>query len=127
MCPSILVLHLVDAQVAQARSPPVAAFSTGAWDQGIPFYEIFLDVPVDELKKRDPKGQYARVESGELKHFTCIDDPYEEPLKPEITLKTHELKIEESADMLFRMLERDGILEGAPKLTPAGLPNPDDN
>jgi len=93
--------------------------------QGIPFYEIFLDVPVDELKKRDPKGQYARVESGELKHFTCIDDPYEEPLKPEITLKTHELAIEESADMLFRMLERDGILEGAPKLTPPGLPNPD--
>ncbi len=94
-------------------------------DQGIPFYEIFLDVPVDELKKRDPKGQYARVESGELKHFTCIDDPYEEPLSPEITLKTHELKIEESADLLFRMLEKDGILEGAPKLTPPGLPNPD--
>lgn len=94
-------------------------------EQGIPFYEIFLDVPVDELKKRDPKGQYARVESGELKHFTCIDDPYEEPLRPEITLKTHELQIEESADMLFRMLERDGILEGAPKLSPPGLPNPD--
>lgn len=94
-------------------------------DQGIPFYEIFLDVPVDELKKRDPKGQYARVESGELKGFTCIDAPYEEPLYPEITLKTHELAIEESADQLFRMLERDGILEGAPKLTPPGLPNPD--
>ena len=94
-------------------------------DQGIPFYEIFLDVPVDELKKRDPKGQYARVESGELKHFTCIDDPYEPPLVPEITLKTHELEIEQSADILFRRLEMDGILEGAPKLSPPGLPNPD--
>ncbi|KAL7468904.1 hypothetical protein ACHAXS_010097 [Conticribra weissflogii] len=94
-------------------------------DQGIPFYEIFLDVPVDELKKRDPKGQYARVESGELKHFTCIDDPYEPPLNPEITLKTHELEIEQSADILFRRLEMDGILEGAPKLAPPGLPNPD--
>jgi len=94
-------------------------------EQGIPFYEIFLDVPVDELKKRDPKGQYARVESGELKHFTCIDDPYEPPLQPEITLKTHELEIEQSADILFRRLEMDGILEGAPKLTPPGLPNPD--
>jgi len=94
-------------------------------EQGIPFYEVFLDVPVDELKKRDPKGQYAKVESGELKHFTCIDDPYEEPLKPEITLKTHELEIEESANILFRTLERDGILTGAPKLTPPGLPNPD--
>lgn len=94
-------------------------------EQGIPFYEIFLDVPVDELKKRDPKGQYARVESGELKHFTCIDDPYEPPLKPEITLKTHELEIEQSADILFRRLEMDGILHGAPKLSPPGLPNPD--
>ena len=94
-------------------------------DQGIPFYEIFLDVPVEELKKRDPKGQYARVESGELRHFTCIDDPYEPPLKPEITLKTHELEIEQSADILFRRLEMDGILQGAPKLSPPGLPNPD--
>jgi 3'-phosphoadenosine 5'-phosphosulfate synthase len=94
-------------------------------DQGIPFYEVFLDVPVDELKKRDPKGQYAKVESGELKHFTCIDDPYEEPLRPEITLKTHELQIEESAQILFRQLERDGILIGPPKVTPPGLPNPD--
>ena len=94
-------------------------------DQGIPFYEVFLDVPVDELKKRDPKGQYAKVESGQLKHFTCIDDPYEEPVNPEIILKTHELQIEESVDILFRQLERDGILIGPPKVTPPGLPNPD--
>ncbi|KAI2502520.1 PUA-like domain [Fragilaria crotonensis] len=94
-------------------------------DQGIPFYEIFLDVPVDELKKRDPKGQYARVDSGELKHFTCIDDPYEEPLHPEITLKTHELEINDSVNILLRTLERDGVLIGAPKVAPHGLPNPD--
>ena len=93
-------------------------------DQGIPFYEVFLDVPVDELKKRDPKGQYARVESGELKHFTCIDDPYEEPLHAEIVLKTHEMAIEESANLLFERLKRDGVLEGAPQLS-APLPNPD--
>ena len=94
-------------------------------EQGIPFYEVFLDVPVEELKKRDPKGQYARVESGELKHFTCIDDPYEEPLHPEIVLRTHELKLEESVEILFRTLERDGILIGPPKVAPPGLPNPD--
>ncbi len=94
-------------------------------EQNIPFYEVFLDVPVDELKKRDPKGQYARVESGELKHFTCIDDRYDPPVKPEITLKTHQLAIEESVNILLRRLERDGILMGAPKLAPPGLPNPD--
>jgi 3'-phosphoadenosine 5'-phosphosulfate synthase len=95
-------------------------------DQGIPFYEIFLDVPIDELKNRDPKGQYAKVEAGELKHFTCIDDPYEEPLHPEITLKTHELRVEDSVNILFRQLEQDGILQGAPKAMPESvLPNPD--
>ena len=46
-------------------------------------------------------------------------------MKPEITLKTHELEIEQSADILFRRLEMDGILQGAPKLSPPGLPNPD--
>ena len=94
-------------------------------EQGIPFYEVFLDVPVDELKKRDPKGLYEQVAAGKLKHFTCIDDRYDEPLYPEITLKTHELKVEESANILLRQLERDGILIGPPKVSPPGLPNPD--
>jgi 3'-phosphoadenosine 5'-phosphosulfate synthase len=111
--------------------------------QGIPFYEVFLDVPIEELFSRDPKGQYAKVLSGELKHFTCIDDPYEPPLAPEIVLKTHELEIEQSVQLLFRRLERDGILMGAPKIsiaaksttiidgtgaastTTSSLPNPD--
>jgi 3'-phosphoadenosine 5'-phosphosulfate synthase len=60
-----------------------------------------------------------------LKHFTCIDDPYEEPLNPELTLRTHELTIEESAAILFNRLHMDGVLDGAPKLNPPGLPNPD--
>ena len=94
-------------------------------DQGIPFYEVFLDVPLDVLSKRDPKGLYDKVQSGSLKHFTCIDDPYEEPLKPEVTLRTHELEIDQSVDILFRLLENDGILDGAPKLSPAGFRNPD--
>jgi 3'-phosphoadenosine 5'-phosphosulfate synthase len=94
-------------------------------NQGIPFYEIFLDVPIQELFDRDPKGQYAKVLSGELKHFTCIDDPYEPPLEPEITLRTHELAVEDSVNILLNNLERDGILIGPPKVTPPGLPNPD--
>jgi 3'-phosphoadenosine 5'-phosphosulfate synthase len=65
------------------------------------------------------------VEAGELKHFTCIDDPYEEPLNPEIVLPTHKLELNESIQILFNRLHMDGILEGAPKLTPPGIPNPD--
>ena len=84
----------------------------------IPFYEVFLDVPRDELEKRDPKGQYERYKNGEIKNLTCVDDPYEDPPHPEFILKTHELEIEESVEILFRQLERDGILIGAPKVTP---------
>jgi len=94
-------------------------------EQGLPFYEVFLDVPIEELEKRDPKGQYANVAAGKLKHFTCIDDPYEAPPNPEIVVKTHEQEIEDSVNQLFRRLERDGILFGAPKVSPPGLPNPD--
>lgn len=94
-------------------------------EQGLAFYEVFLDVPREELEKRDPKGQYANVAAGKLKHFTCVDDPYDEPVNPEITLKTHEQEIEDSVNQLFRRLERDGILFGAPKISPPGLPNPD--
>ena len=60
-----------------------------------------------------------------MKHFTCIDDPYEPPLEPEITLRMHELEIEQIADILSWRLEMDGILEGATKLSPPGLSNPD--
>lgn len=68
---------------------------------------------------------YKKAESGSLTHFTCIDDPYEEPLHPEVILKTHELEVEQSVDILFRMLQDDGILDGAPKLNPTGFRNPD--
>ncbi|KAL7571258.1 hypothetical protein ACA910_008913 [Epithemia clementina (nom. ined.)] len=94
-------------------------------EQGLAFYEVFLDVPLEELEKRDPKDQYKNVKAGKLKHFTCVDDPYEEPVNPEIVLRTHEQEIEDSVNQLFRRLERDGILIGAPKLAPPGLPNPD--
>ena len=94
-------------------------------DQGIPFFEIFLDVPVEELMDRDPKGLYEKVKSGELKHFTCIDDPYEAPVSPEVTLKTRDLKVEESVEVLFRLLKENGVLQGAPQVAPRGLPNPD--
>ena len=92
---------------------------------GIPFYEIFVDAPPEEREKNDPKGLYEKVRKGEIQHFTCIDDPYDDPKHPEIVLKTFDNTVEESVNILFRRLERDGILIGAPKVTPPGLPNPD--
>src|SRR5512137_690122 len=52
-------------------------------EAGLRFVEIFVDTPVDICEERDPKGLYKKARRGELKGFTGIDDPYEEPLNPE--------------------------------------------
>jgi len=92
--------------------------------RGIPFLEVFLDVPLDVVKSRDPKGLYAKVAKGQIKGFTGIDSPYEAPLKPEITLKTHEFTIEKSVDILIDTLRKKGYLSGAPEAA-TGLAAPD--
>ena len=52
------------------------------------FIEIFVDTPIEECQRRDPKGLYARALAGKIKHFTGIDSPYEVPESPEIVLDT---------------------------------------
>ena len=51
---------------------------------------------------RDVKGLYAKARAGELKNFTGIDSPYENPLKPEIIINTQELGIDEAADLIVK-------------------------
>jgi len=52
------------------------------------FIEIFVDTPIEECMRRDVKGLYAKAQRGEIKNFTGIDSPYEEPEAAELTLKT---------------------------------------
>lgn len=52
------------------------------------FVEVFVDTPIEECMKRDPKGLYAKAKAGAIPNFTGIDSPYEAPEQPEITLKT---------------------------------------
>jgi bifunctional enzyme CysN/CysC len=56
-------------------------------DTGLAFVEVHLDVPLDVCESRDPKGLYAKVRSGEIQHFTGVDDPYEPPLSPELSVR----------------------------------------
>ncbi len=53
---------------------------------GVPFFEVFVDTPLDLCEARDPKGLYAKARAGELKGFTGIDDPYEAPVSPDLIL-----------------------------------------
>ena len=80
--------------------------------RGIPFMEVFMDVPIDVVKKRDPKGLYAKVAKGLIKNFTGIDAPYEAPLTPEVTLKNSEMSVDACVEALVRSLRARGVLTG---------------
>jgi bifunctional enzyme CysN/CysC len=56
-------------------------------EANLPFVEVFVDTPLEECERRDPKGLYARARAGEIKAFTGIDAPYEPPTDPEIRIE----------------------------------------
>lgn len=74
------------------------------------FIEVFIDAPLSECEKRDPKGLYQKARSGEIKHFTGISSPYEAPLHPEIHLRTTELSVAEAAQQVMLYLEQQQIV-----------------
>jgi bifunctional enzyme CysN/CysC len=74
------------------------------------FLEIFVDTPVDECRRRDPKGLYARADAGEIRNFTGVDAPYEEPLDPEIRLPTMNAPPEALAEQVVDELRRRRII-----------------
>jgi bifunctional enzyme CysN/CysC len=53
---------------------------------GVPFVEVFVDTPIEECERRDPKGLYAKARAGEITGFTGVDDPYEAPTSAELVL-----------------------------------------
>jgi len=75
-----------------------------------PFVEVFIKASVDECARRDVKGLYARAFAGEIKGFTGVDDPYEEPGNPELVIDTEEHEPEESARLIVARLEELGLL-----------------
>ncbi|MDH5384920.1 MAG: adenylyl-sulfate kinase [Candidatus Aminicenantes bacterium] len=75
------------------------------------FIEVFVKVSVEEAENRDPKGLYKKARAGEIKEFTGISAPYEEPLQPELVIDTDELDLEESKNMVLRHLEEKNIIK----------------
>jgi bifunctional enzyme CysN/CysC len=56
-------------------------------EAGLPFFEVFVDTPLEVCEQRDPKGLYAKARAGEITGFTGIDDPYEPPPAPDLVLR----------------------------------------
>ncbi len=80
-------------------------------DGGMQFIEVYVDVPLEEAEKRDPKGLYKKARAGQIPNFTGISDPYEAPLKPELVLKTHEMTLQQEVDAIIALLEARGLLQ----------------
>jgi bifunctional enzyme CysN/CysC len=74
------------------------------------FVEIYVDTPVDECRRRDPKGLYQKADAGKLRNFTGVDAPYEQPLEPEIHLRTLEARPEALAETVVAELRRRRVI-----------------
>ena len=74
------------------------------------FCEVFIDTPIAEAERRDPKGLYKKARRGDLKNFTGIDSPYEVPEHPEIRIDTTTISSEDAAERIVAHLVANGIL-----------------
>jgi adenylylsulfate kinase len=78
----------------------------------MPFIEVYVATPIATCEQRDPKGLYKKARAGQLKNFTGVDDPYEEPKQPELTLDATSISPQEATVILLQYLEKQGILAG---------------
>jgi sulfate adenylyltransferase len=74
------------------------------------FVEVYVNAPIQVCEARDPKGLYARARRGELANFTGVDDPYEPPLAPELTLDTVTCSPADNARRILKYLQGQGFL-----------------
>lgn len=81
----------------------------------VEFIEIFIDVPLSECEKRDPKGVYKKARAGEIKDFTGINSPYEVPERAEISVENINITVSEAVDQIIFYLDERGYLK--PKRT----------
>ena len=105
-----LAIHLADAGVvviAALISPfraDRAMAAERAKERGVPFAEVFINAPLAECERRDPKQLYQRARAGHIPSFTGIDSPYEAPLAPDLELRTDRESVEQSIERLSRLV-----------------------
>jgi adenylylsulfate kinase len=75
---------------------------------GLSFIEIYTATPIETCEQRDPKGLYKKARAGQIKNFTGVDDPYEAPAKPEITLDATNTSPQDAAVQILNYLEERG-------------------
>ena len=74
-------------------------------EEGLRFLEVYVKCSLETCMKRDPKGLYRRALAGEVKHMTGLDDPYEPPLSPELTIDTELEDVASSTSRVLKLVE----------------------
>jgi len=74
------------------------------------FVLVYVNTPLEVCEQRDVKGLYAKARAGQIKGFTGVDDPFEIPENPEISIDTSKLAIDEAVNRILALPERDGLL-----------------
>lgn len=74
------------------------------------FIEVYVKVPLEIAEERDPKGLYKKARAGEIKEFTGISAPYEEPANPELVIDTSQHDLEKSSLIVIDYLEKRGFI-----------------
>ncbi len=110
--------------ITAAISPYRATRNEARKMAGENFVEVYVDTPIEVCEQRDVKGLYARARRGQITGFTGVDDPYEEPVNPEITLDTVNFTAEDNARKIAAFLEEKGYLQpdGGSGVSPDYLP-----
>ncbi|HZY86631.1 MAG TPA: adenylyl-sulfate kinase [Gemmataceae bacterium] len=76
----------------------------------LPFIEVHVATPIETCEQRDPKGLYKKARAGQLKGFTGIDDPYEAPTQPDLTLDATNTSPQQAAALLIDYLQKQGLV-----------------
>ncbi len=79
----------------------------------LPFIEIYVRASVEVCETRDPKGLYKKARAGEIKEFTGISAPYEEPLTPELLIDNVNITVQDAAVQVLNFLEQRGLLKSS--------------
>lgn len=108
---SFISPYRADRDLARQLHAATAQAAAADGDDPIPFVEVHVHVPLEVAEQRDPKGLYKKARAGEIKEFTGISAPYEEPLDPEIVIKTHENTVEECVAQIVEWLVARGYLQ----------------
>ncbi|KAH6619888.1 Adenylylsulfate kinase-domain-containing protein [Chaetomium sp. MPI-SDFR-AT-0129] len=103
---SFISPYRADRQIAR----DLHAQASQAGDDALPFIEVFVDIPLEEAEKRDPKGLYKKARAGEIKDFTGVSAPYEPPEAPEIAIRTDQLSVEDSVRKIVEYLVERGLI-----------------